>query len=92
VREFVERFDIEPPLSVIHLSPMHPGRARGGDFRPRVAPTVLKLVVLSLMAMAIIFFFTRAIDTDESSGVAPADARRTSRRLGSPVPKGSGLQ
>ena len=34
VREFVERFDIEPPLSVIHLSQMHPGRAPGGDFRP----------------------------------------------------------
>jgi cytoskeletal protein RodZ len=92
VREFVERFDIEPPLSVIHLEQMHTSRAPGGGFRPRVSPTVLKLVVVSLMAMAIIFFFTRARDTDESSGVAPADARRTSRRLGSPVPKGSRLQ
>ena len=88
----VQRFDIEPPLSVIHLSQMHTSAARGGDFRPRGTPTVLKLVVLSLMAMAIIFFFTRDRDTDESSGVAPADARRTSRRLGSPVPKGSRLQ
>jgi cytoskeletal protein RodZ len=92
VREFVERFDIEPPLSVIHLSQMHTSRAPGGGLRPRVSPTVLKLLVVSLMAMAIFFFFTRARDTDKSSGVAPAGARQTSRRLGSPVPKGSRLQ
>ncbi len=92
VREFVERFDIEPPLSTLDVFGTHTGPDHAGDARARGFPTVLKLVVVSLMAMAIIFFFTRARDTDESSGVAPADARRTSRRLGSPVPKGSRLQ
>ena len=92
VREFVERFGIEPMVSATDLSQMHTNHARGGNSGPRVTPTILKLVVASLMAMAIIFYFTRARDTDKSSGVAPADARRTSRRLGSPVPKGGRLQ
>jgi cytoskeletal protein RodZ len=91
VREFVERLGSEPPVSVLDLS-LHTSRASGGDSRSRVTPTVLKLVVAGLMAMAILFYFTRARDTEESSGVAPADARRTSRRVGSPVPKGTRLQ
>ena len=49
VREFVERFDIEPPLSTARRLR---GRTRAhdhaGDARSRVTPTVLKLVVISL--------------------------------------------
>ena len=91
VREFVERFDIEPPMSALDLSQLHTGRGGDGDARSRVTPAVLKLVVISLVAMAIIFYFTRLRNTEESSGVIPADARRTSRRVGSLVPKGSQL-
>ena len=90
VREFVQTLDIEPPISVVDLSQLHSGR-RGADSRSRVNLTILKLVVVSLMAMAIVFYFTRARDTGQSSGAAPADARRTSRRIGSPVPKSTGL-
>ena len=90
VREFVETFDVEPPISVVDLSQSH-SRRRGADAGSRVSPTILKLVVVSLMAMAIIFYFTRARNTEESSGLAPADARRTSRRIGSAVPKSPGL-
>jgi cytoskeletal protein RodZ len=91
VRGFIERFDIEPALSASDLSDLHTSRGRGGDARTRLTPTVLTLVVFSLVAVAIIFFFTRTGSPEESSAVAPADARRTSRRAGSPVPKGSQL-
>ena len=90
VREFVESFDIEPPISVVDLSRSH-SIPRGAGSRSRVSPTIFKLVVASLMAMAIIFYFTRARNAEESSSVTPADARRTSRRIGSPVPKSGGL-
>ena len=90
MREFVERFDFEPPISVVDLSQLHSGRG-AVDSRSRLSPTILKLVVVSLMAMAIIFYITRARSTDGPSGVAPADGRRTSRRIGSPVPKSGGL-
>jgi len=91
VREFVERFDIEPPVSTLDVSQIDTGQEPAGDSRSRVSPTVLKLVMISLVAMAILFYFVRLRNTEESSGLTPADARRTSRRLGSPVPKGSQL-
>jgi cytoskeletal protein RodZ len=91
VREFVERFDIEPPLSTLDVFGTHTGPDHAGDARSRVIPTVLKLVMISLVAMAIIFYFARLRNTEESSGLTPADARRTSRRLGSPVPAGRQL-
>jgi cytoskeletal protein RodZ len=90
VREFVETFDVDPPLSVVELSQLdgaHPDGAR----RSRVGPTILKLVVVSLMAIAILFYFTLARNTEESSGLEQGDARRTSRRAASPVPKSGEL-
>ena len=90
VLEFVETFDFEPPISVVDLSQLHNSR-RAADSRSRVRPTIVKLVVVGLMAMAIIFYFTRARAREESSRLAPADTGRTSMRIGSPVPKSSGL-
>jgi len=90
VREFVEGFDAEPPISVLDRSQMYGTRRTAGS-RSGVSPTLLKLVVVSLMAIAIIVYFTRARDAEESSGMRPADARRTSRRIASPVPKSGEL-
>ena len=90
VREFVETCDFEPPISVVDLSQLH-NSGRAADSRSRVRPTIVKLVVVGLTAMAIIFYFTRARAREESSRLAPADTGRTSSRIGSPVPKSSGL-
>ena len=90
VREFVETFDVDPPLSVVELAQLHGAHPAGGP-RSRVGPTILKLVVVSLMAIAILFYFTLARNTEESSGLDPADARRTSRRVASPVPNSGEL-
>ena len=91
MREFVERFDFEPQLSTLDVSQLDTDRQPVGDARSRVSPMVLKLVMISLVAMALIFYFARLRNTEESSGLAPADGRRTSRRLGSSVPKGTQL-
>jgi cytoskeleton protein RodZ len=84
VREFVARFNIEPPPSVVIAPPHTPAHADGG--RGHAAATILKLVVISLVAMALIFYLARSRQS-ESSSLGPADPRRTSRRAAFPVPK-----
>ena len=91
VTEFVELFNIDPApsIEVSALAQAGPGDDR--ESAPPMVQTVLKLVVISLVAVALIFYFTRLRNAEESSGVIPADARRTSRRAVSSVPKGARL-
>jgi cytoskeletal protein RodZ len=85
VREFVARFNIEPPPSVVNAQAHTQGHADGEG--PHVAATIFKQVVISLVAMALIFYLARSRQSEESSSVGPTDPRRTSRRVASPVPK-----
>ena len=91
VREFVERFNIDPPLSSEVLESAESGRARGSSRPHRTGAMILKIVAVSLAAMAIIFYLTRARHSEDSSTGPASDARRTSRRVVSTVPKGSQL-
>jgi len=91
VREFVELFNIDPAPSIEVSALDHAHHRDGGESRLRIVATVLKLFVLSLVAMALILYFARIRHAEESTGVVPADARRTSRRAFSPVPKGPRL-
>lgn len=83
VREFITRFDVEPPPSALvdADSPEAASRAQLG-----LAPTILKLVAISLVAVAILLYFARLRHTDDQT-VTPTDARRTSRRVVSAVQK-----
>jgi cytoskeletal protein RodZ len=90
VREFVEIFDVEPAVSVADLS-QSDSTAGSRDSSSRVSATILTLVLASLVAMAIIFFFARARTAGESSGMTPADGPGTSRRSASPVSTNSAL-
>ena len=84
VREFIERFNVEPaPSSVV----VDDGSAQA---RLTIIPTILKLVAISLVAAAIILYFTR-IRRDEDSTATPTDARPTSRRVVSAVSQGAQL-
>ena len=61
MRDFVERFGIEPALSSLTTSmELHASRGRGGDLRSRLTPVVLTPVVFSLVAMAIDLLTSRA--------------------------------
>ena len=91
VREFVERFNIDPVPSIQVSARAETRHAEDGEFAPRLVQTVLKLVVISLVAVALIFYFARIRHAEESSGVIPADVRRTSRRAVSSVPKAARL-
>ena len=91
VREFVQRFNVEPALSASALAAAQPTRTAGADSPHRTGAMIIKIVVVSLVAMAILLYLTRVRDSEESSTTAPADARRTSRRVVSSVPKGGHL-
>jgi cytoskeleton protein RodZ len=85
VREFIARFDVEPaPSRVVADDGSSAGAASAA------VPTILKLVALSLVAAAIILYFTRIRHADDST-VTPTDARRTSRRVASAVSKDAPL-
>ena len=85
VREFVARFNVEPPPSfTAELSAEAPD-----DPSHRGLTTLLKIVVASLVAVAIIFYLTRVRHAEQSSSTTSPDARRTSRRVVSVVPKDS---
>jgi len=88
VREFIERFDVEPPPSALvevdSSTPSSPGAELA------IMPTILKLVAISLVAVALILYFTRLRHADDSA-MTPTDARRTSRRVVSAVPKDAQL-
>jgi cytoskeletal protein RodZ len=88
VREFIERFDVEPPPSALVEVD---SSALAGDGAPlAIMPTILKLVAISLVAVALILYFTRLRHADDST-VAPTDARRTSQRVVTAVPKDAAL-
>jgi cytoskeleton protein RodZ len=87
VREFITRFDVEPPPSAL-VEGDAPDVEAGA--RPALTPTILKLVAISLVAAAIILYFTR-IRRDDGSTATPSDARRTSRRVVSAVSQGTQL-
>ena len=78
VREFVTRFDVEPPLSIASAEPFSDRTSGRG---PRLAGLFLKIFVASLVAVAIILYLTRARHAaEESTGGFPDPGRRTSRR------------
>jgi transcriptional regulator with XRE-family HTH domain len=85
VREFIERFGIEPAPSTVLLDRMADRCAP-----PAIVPTLLKLVAISLAAAAILFYITRLRQPD-GADTPGADARRSSRRAVSDVSKGAPL-
>jgi cytoskeleton protein RodZ len=91
VREFVELFNMDPAPSIQVSALEEPRQADGRESAPRLVQNVLKLVVISLLAVALILYFTRIRHAEESSGLVPSDGRRTSRRSVSSVPKGARL-
>jgi cytoskeletal protein RodZ len=79
VLQFVERFDIEPAPSRIVVD------AGADTWTPvPIMPTLLKLVAISLVAVAILLYFTRLKHADDAA-MTPADAGRTSRHVVSAV-------
>jgi len=87
VREFVARFNVEPPPS---FTAEHSAEAAAADDPShRGLRTLLKIVVASVLAVAILFYLTRVRQAEQSSTTPSPDARRTSRRVVSVVPKGS---
>jgi len=91
VREFVELFNIDPAPSLQVSALADTRHADASQAAPRIVQAVLKLLAISLVAVALILYFTRVRPAEESSGVIPADSRRTSRRAVSSVPKGARL-
>jgi cytoskeletal protein RodZ len=91
VREFIARFDVEPPFTAAADPALN--EADSVFATPhRLLSTVLKIVVASLVAVAIILYLTRVRQSDDSTGAGGANsARRTSRRVVSSVPKGTQL-
>jgi cytoskeleton protein RodZ len=85
VQEFVQRFNVEPAPSAI-VPTDAPDEPRSSDPLTAIVPALLKLVAISLIAVVIILYFTRLRHTDDAT-VMPTDARRTSRRVVSVVPK-----
>jgi len=86
VSEFVQRFNVEPAVSATAESDAIDEPRSTVSLHQTILPTILKVVALSLVAVAIILYFTRIWRADEST-VVPTDARRTSRRVVSVVPK-----
>lgn len=87
VQEFIARFDVEPPFTAAAEPALEEAATPH-----RLLSTLLKIVVTSLVAMAIILYLTRVRQSDDSTGAGATDsARRTSRRVVSPVPKGTQL-
>ena len=85
LREFIERFDVEPAPSTLVLDQMSD---RGAPLA--FMPTLLKLVAISLAAAAILFYIARLRQSD-AADVRGGDARRTGRHAVSDVSKGAAL-
>ena len=78
LREFLERFGDDERFSVM---PAGQGPLESSP-SPQLAGTVLKIVVVSLVAMAIILYWTLSRHTaDQSTAPRSDSAGRTSRRL-----------
>ena len=91
VREFIARFDAEPPFTAAPDPALEDSDSVFATPH-RLLSTVLKIVVASLVAMAIILYLSRVRHADDSTGAGAADsARRTSRRRVSSVSKGTQL-
>lgn len=83
LREFVNRFDTDPPVVPVPLPPDGPDFERTFERHRRVASVVFKIIVASLVAVAIMFYLTRTRHPeDQSMGSRPDTGRRTSRRIG----------
>lgn len=74
VREFVERFNAEPPPSAEVFTP-DPGEERAFENQQRMAAVMLKLVVVSLVLVGIILYFTlKSRGTAAATELAQPDA------------------
>lgn len=81
VREFIERFNVEPPPSAAVYAPV-PEEDTSFESQQRMAGVILKLVVVSLVLVAIILYFTlrnrgtatatELVRTDPPADAAPA--------------------
>ena len=81
VREFLERFDIDPGPLTLEAEAAASARER------RASAMFFKIVLASLLVAAVILYFALARRPAETSGAAgPADRARTSRRL---IPAGA---
>jgi cytoskeletal protein RodZ len=88
VREFLVRFDLEP-IGVQAVQVDAESAAQRAELPQRALGMLLKIVVASLVAMAIILYLTRARHQDDQSSEPRTDsARRTSRRAVSRVVPG----
>ena len=86
LRDFLDRF-AEPRFAVVPRMSATPAEPAVGP-APRFAGIALKLLLVGLVAMGIILYFTFRQAADESTDPRPHSARRTTRRGAmAPVPK-----
>ena len=80
--EFVRRFDIDPPVVPLVIPRDLPHSDRGLDGQRRVASMVVKIIIASLVAVALMLYLTRnKSSSDQSTVPRPDNDRRTSRRI-----------
>jgi cytoskeleton protein RodZ len=84
LREFVTRFDIDPPVVPVVVPPDVPPSERAFEQQQRMASMVVKIIVASLVAVAIVLYLMRARHPDDQSTAPRSDpGKRTSRRAAS---------
>jgi len=81
LREFISRFDLEPPVVPVRMLPEVSDSGQPFDRNPRVAGIVLKILVASLVAVGIVLYLTRIRHSDEQAAPRTDTSRRTSRRV-----------
>ena len=82
MHEFINRFDLEPPVVPVRVVMEAPDSDRSVERHQRVASMVLKILVASLVAVGIVLYLTRIRHSDEQASPRTDTSRRTSRRLG----------
>jgi cytoskeleton protein RodZ len=83
LREFVDRFDLDPPVVPVQIVPDVPDSERTFDRHQRVAGMILKIIVASLVAVGLMLYLTRIRHSEEQSTAPRTDtSKRSSRRIG----------
>lgn len=82
VRDFVECFNLEPPFTVASLDRALEGTDGTQLSTRRFGAVLLKIVVASLVAVAILLYLARVRHADDASGAGAAETvGRTSGRV-----------
>jgi hypothetical protein len=81
LKEFETRFDLEPPVVPVVVQPDLPESERTFERQQRVAAIVVKILVASILAVAIMLYLTRGRQPDQSTAPRVDPGKRTSRRV-----------